>query len=332
MKKLILSLCSILFTLFSFAQEFPYEFSVLNEEYVELENPISLTNGDIWDDPELTIPLGFDFQFFDYTASNLYISSDFSYGTMLNTTILKEMTSKFLLPLDLDVIDAGYNNNESESEISYEVVGESPNRICKIQWSNCAFWDELDAYGTNNDRVNLQAWFFEGSNDFEFRYGSSILDYPEVNFPDYGVITGVIETVYLETGAVDNAYLLTGQTASPIVQAFSSQQEALSSEFFGQIPEEGTVYHFGYNFVSVSENDNFNQDIIVYPSVISDHLKFRAKEKIKYELYNLAGQVVMSGSANQGETKLETSHLESGVYIMNFTDGAYISTKRIIKP
>ncbi len=49
-----------------------YSFTKTSEIYIDLANPITLNNGDIWEMPDYIIPIGFDFWYFNSTIDTLY--------------------------------------------------------------------------------------------------------------------------------------------------------------------------------------------------------------------------------------------------------------------
>lgn len=88
-KQLLLSL--LLLSGIINAQEVNYYFEQFTNSYENLEDPISLTGGMIWDDPEFTIPVDIDFNFFNnqYTyeiglGADLYLISPLNTPYNLN--------------------------------------------------------------------------------------------------------------------------------------------------------------------------------------------------------------------------------------------------------
>ncbi|MBL7942007.1 MAG: hypothetical protein JNM00_04540, partial [Flavobacteriales bacterium] len=70
MKKLF-TLLSLFFALYLGAQELPYTLTSWNETYNDLENPILLTDDEVWDDPQFIIPVGFTFEMMGETFEQL---------------------------------------------------------------------------------------------------------------------------------------------------------------------------------------------------------------------------------------------------------------------
>ena len=331
MKKDLLFLLMTLMGLTIYAQEFPYDFSHFTDEYVELENPTSLTDNEVWDDPDLTIPLGFTFNYFGYAASNLYIDGDMSLGSMMNTSILKDFSTNILLPFEADLIDAGFSSGISESSINYEVVGESPDRICKIEWNNCAFYNEMDEYGTADDIVNFQLWIYEGTSDIEVRFGEMSIVYPELNLDGLNPLVGLAGNVSTSTDYIEHLGVLTGPHDGPTLTQFDSPDDIFESELIVGIPTEGQVYRFANTNVGVGENEEVQTFTEVYPSPFVNQIKVQTELTGDYKLFNLTGQEVKNGILDRKLIEIDTSELPTGIYILKLGDEINSSTHRLVK-
>ena len=53
------------------AQEVDYLFEHFTQEYNDSENPISINNNLIWDEPYYQIPIGFEYKLFNHTANSI---------------------------------------------------------------------------------------------------------------------------------------------------------------------------------------------------------------------------------------------------------------------
>ena len=120
-----------------------YNFTKSTTTYTELSNATSLTNGETWDDPIFTIPLGFDFTFYDSTLNTVYLT-DFFLGGALATAQSSATITGIIGPFDTDLIDRSYDDLIGEapggtSDIAYKTEGNAGSRICKIQWKMLGF-------------------------------------------------------------------------------------------------------------------------------------------------------------------------------------------------
>lgn len=329
MKKLLIVVCAFI-GLSSFAQEFPYELTVLDEAYVPLTKEISLTDGEIWDDPDLKIPLGFDFLYFGQTTDTIYIDGNISYGTMLSMSISLDYIAKIIIPIELDVIDAGELSGTSESVISYSIDGAEPNRICKIQWYDCAFYNEVSEFETAIDRANFQVWIYEGSNDIDFRYGEMSISNPEVNLDTETAAVGMCGEVNFANDETTDLFLLNGDPLTPTVESYNDLTEMFDLILLDDIPSEGTVYKFTSTFVGVEEMLESAQ-FQVYPTIVDRNVSIKSNTRANYEILSMSGKIINSGQLDSETTELNLIDYASGAYILKINSGIKSETFRIIK-
>jgi hypothetical protein len=82
-KQLLLSLVCI--GTASLAQETECFFEQFIQDCNDLENPISVNNNLIWDDPNFIIPGGFDYQIFNTLSDEIIFNDDLA-GVIYNST------------------------------------------------------------------------------------------------------------------------------------------------------------------------------------------------------------------------------------------------------
>src|SRR5690554_3055563 len=154
-----------------------YDFESFNEPYEDLVGGISLNNGQVWDDPEFEIPLGFELKISTHQFDKLYIVS-WTTGGILSSHPVDTGVLPILGLLAQDIIDLGYFSGMSQSPLSYLTEGEPGARITKIEWNNVGFIGEI----ITSDFINFQLWVYEGSNIVEYRYGPSQINYPQNSY------------------------------------------------------------------------------------------------------------------------------------------------------
>lgn len=211
---------------------FTYMFSVLNQPYEDLSNPVSINNGDIWDDPAYSITIPFPFELNGHAISVLEF---YGVGALLRSTTSDPDITTYVFPFELDLIDRGSVSGTSESPISYQVEGSPGNQILKVEMKNAGSFIEFDAFGTTDMYVNLQLWIFEGSNRVEFHFGESLISDPDTFFADGGAYCGITDAdeanqIFL------NGHFLGGPASAP--------QLSMTDVTLEGFPDEGTVYRF----------------------------------------------------------------------------------------
>jgi hypothetical protein len=147
MKKITFLVFVLTFSL-TFSQN-SYNVETLNESYQNLQNSNILTNND-WDDPNLSAPIGFNFQIETQSFSTIYIP-DWSVGGIASSSPTNVGAIPVFIPIAQDIISRGVNI----SPISYKTEGTVGSRIFKLEWNNFGFFDD----STNNDFMNMQISF-----------------------------------------------------------------------------------------------------------------------------------------------------------------------------
>lgn len=302
-----------------------FEVFTRSELYEDLENPISLTNDQVWDDPDLVIPLGFDFELSTHVFNTLYIDSEFSLGAEVTLNSNDSNSSPIFAPTTLDYIDRGFSSNVSKSDISYKIENGSDGKILKIQWKNVGFFQDE----TGEDFINIQMWLYENLNKIEYHYGPvQINNVNEVYYFLGGTTVAVASSYdFFNDGFLDNAYFLTELPNDPTVETILAGQ--FSDEPYvinGTIPEN-TVYEFRNKTLNISSFSDFDFDLYPNPATDIVYIKIDSS-KFETKIYNLLGQLVLS-SSNRKEINI--SHLPSATYFVKVNSNNKAFTKKIIK-
>lgn len=333
MKFLYLSFfCALCHGMTNAQESLPYIFSVDEAAYSPLENPTSLTFEQIWDDPAFTVSIPFDFHFLGDTITTLNTNDDLT-GGLLFAGNGDQSGIDMILVYITDIIDLGYRTGTSESSINYEVVGDQPNRILKMEWDNVGFYEEVaDTNFVIQSYLNLQAWFYEGSNDIEFRYGPNFIASPF--FHDVGGIScGIAESLSFTSGRIDNLWMLIGNPNDPSIR------KEVNFEFFAEDPPvmlsdptEGTVYRFSSLVTSTNQIVTELNGVEVFPTVVKEYLVVENKnaEKLDYKITNILGHLVQEGKFQSDRIEIITSHLQSGPYFIVLNAGNKTTVERFI--
>lgn len=118
------------------------------------------------DDQGQTVALGFTFQFFGSSKTNVSVCSNgyLTFGSDL-TDFSNDPIPNATDPNDLIAVLWDDLNPSSGGTVHYEVRGAAPNRRFIAQWTNVPQF-------ANTDMNTFQAVLFEGSNNVELRYGN----------------------------------------------------------------------------------------------------------------------------------------------------------------
>lgn len=321
------------------SQETPYTFSHGNETYVPLENATSITNGMIWDDPEVIIPIGFDFPLFSDTITEL----DFSAG--LGAALAPPPGSgstALIFTYDSDLIDRGYLDDVSESEIVYLVEGVPGSRILKIEWQNAGFYNEVDENQSTDYFVNLQLWLYETSGVIEIRFGPSAIEdnmlvYDFVSGPLIGLIDAFNEAL-TEFGTL---YYLIGEPDAPSVEVMEDDGDLVN--LFNNVlqggPADGQWYRFDPLLVSASgEAAALAAHIRLFPQPAHGLLNVECSPSEgsgawQLQIFDSLGQAVTPAKvANGSRVEMDVSSLPAGLYVLKASnEKAQTVLKKFVK-
>lgn len=306
MKKRTLFTAALFAATFASAQD--YTFSVLNQPYQELVGATSLTQGQVWDDPSLVIPIGFDFEYFNTHEDTIYIENGL--GADLEFMSPISGVYRILGATDEDIIDRGYTTGDSDSDISYKLEGTAPNRILKIQWKNVGFYYDYDDDGVCQDFANFQVWLFETSMKVEYHYGLWSVTQPQISLEfGNGPIVLFLDEYDGNAGTVNGLYELWGSSANPTINTDGNLMFANSLQ---DIPANGTVYRFSKNYVGLNEMTKTSKNLEVYPNPASAEFKVNAQIETVV-LTDMNGKTWFLSLSN-GAYSLEG--IPAGVYIV----------------
>ncbi len=321
------------------SQDAPYTFSHGNAPYVPLENATSITNGMTWDDPEDIIPIGFDFPLFSDTISELDFSSGL--GAALAPPPGSGSTA-LIFTYDADLIDRGYLDDVSESEIVYLVEGVPGNRIFKIEWQNAGFYNELDENQTSSSFVNLQLWLYETSGVIEIRFGPSAIEDNMLVF-DFvsGPLIGIIDEFNEALTEFGTLYYLVGEPDAPGVEVMEDDGDLVN--LFNNVlqgnPADGQWYRFDPMLVSASgEAAALAGNIRLFPQPAQGllNVEFQApqgSEAWQLQIFDALGQAVTPAKMADGaRVEMDISALPAGLYVLKVSnEKAHTVLKKMVK-
>jgi hypothetical protein len=326
MKKPLLFTAALVSFASAFSQ-FPYDATVLNEYYLPLDDPTSLGIEVGWDDPEVQIPLDFSIDLDGNNSGGILMIG--GTGEMLINTTENSLLN-ILWPISLDVMDIGAVEAEEFSSIQYQVTGDSPNRILKIEWDNCGSYDEISGLGTTTLRINFQTWIYESGGIIEYRFGPNTInsDSLELDFLTSGIILGFDYDYYDGT-----FYTASGEAEDPdwtLTDDF--YQWYYSGANLSGVPVEGTVYRFG-PAVNVIEPKGESHNFFTYPNPTAGSAWLQnGPEAAEFQVFDATGRTVHAfflGGGRQAQLPAET--WATGNYtIRSMTPSGRTSTVRLL--
>lgn len=330
------SLAVLLFASFSFfmnAQDFAYNFSAITGNYENLANPTIVTS-DVWDDPNITINIGFEFELYDSTYTFLTISEYIGTGTGGSVVFGDGLgIVNVLIPYGSDIIDRGFDSGESQSYIAHEVVGTEGSRIFKLEWNNVGFYSEVDGQGTANNFTNFQMWLYEGSNNIEVHFGPTSIKQFNLVHDAGGVLVGLLPNFDL-SDYPEVLWSLGGDAADPDVVP-TTDFEYTYPAVLENDPIDGTIYRFSTFPVAVFELPNLAAEVQIYPTLIDHSLTINtnqtADEQLDLTIIDIMGRTVLQKENIANNFTINTAFLLAGNYFVKVSGKSGIYTQKIIK-
>ena len=218
-------------------------------------------------------------------------------------------------------------NNGSSYSYSFQVDDSSESLIATICWTDVPGTAVNGASSINDQTPRLV-------NDLDIRLTKEGIDY----FPwrlDYSSSTGFSnskgDNIRDNVERIDIEVPSTGTYTLTVSHKGSLQ----SAQPFGSQNQDFSLILSGAQLTLSTEEVN-NNDFAVWPNPATDKINFKFNKPAKTEIamFDLLGRSVynstvdIQSSLNDGQ--IDTSHLESGVYLLKFTQGNNEITKKII--
>ncbi len=286
-----------------------FEFETFTADYQDLQESISLNDGEIWDDPQYVIPLGFSFTLSEETFDTIYIVEDGTGGALSSNESFIGQSFNLFLPVVQDIIDRGdFTGAMSLSNISYLTEGEVGNQITKIEYNNVGFFED----DSLNDFINFQVWFYEGNNVLEYRYGESSILNPQDSYEGLqGLSVGLLPSLNEDTDLFEDGYFLTNDPVNPDIVIIEAGQDIDQvPSLVGDIPAN-TVYRLTQNILGLESKSKF--EISLYPNPIKDELHISYSGDIN--------SIVITDASGRELLDLKTPHRI--INMSTFTAGVY---------
>ncbi len=330
------TLFALLFCGSLIGQELPYnlEHGINQFSYqpLDLATATSVNEGQVWDDPDYSVPIGFDFSLFGETISTI------EFGNFVGPFLTgSQVVTPMLIPYGADLSDRGLMTGTSESPILYELRGNAPDRIFIIEWQNAGFYNELDA-GTNVSFVNVQMWLYEDGR-IEYCYGpNNIVNNDDIFDGPAGPIIGFNESFNKIAFEYGTFFYLEGGPEDPTVTTTTNPDFSTTMTLSGT-PPENYIYAFFPQDVSDLNEEQLAVGVKSFPNPVQDLLQLEfdfveQPDQLMLRLLNPLGQSVYQrtfAEAPIGLWTIDVNRFPAGLYLLEISDLNTRSTKVIVK-
>ncbi len=321
------------------AQEFPYFLSVDSEPYADLTDVDDLTEGMVWDDPEIIADIGFDFELFGETVTSFYFNG---LGTeMISDDDYYTNPVTYFTGYYADVIDRGYIDDVNLSSINSKVTGTPGNRVFHLEWKNVGFYNEQSELSTLEDYINFQMRFYEGSNDMEIHFGPSSITHEDIIY-DFFDGPAIFFFDSLDASAYDPTFnavhFLYGDSSDPLIGT-STDPDAYYNDIepLDMHPVDGTVYRLSTSETSSTKDlDDLNAVVNVFPTLVDQTLMVDVAYGFDFEtgriqIINELGQMLLQQNLQNNRETLDLSNFPVGNYFVSIQTNTGIATKKVVK-
>lgn len=274
-----------------------YTLSKLSNTYANLVSPVSINGTSIWSSfQSFSVPIGFTFTFMGNNYTTIFIEGsgfarfDANYEYLAN-------------PFTVQMIDRG--TSTSASPLSYLLTGTAPNRILKIEWNNCGFPSDANAF------ANFQLWLYEGTNILESHIGPLNIPNPAAAF-NGNANPGPLVAIFDASGTPDRGYAFTGTVPGETGTYYPNVSSIFNHSMSG-LPLLNTLYRFSPGSSAVPEADLLDIALFPNPSSGSFSISGLPGEESVVVIYTIMGETAREFAINQIEAELNPG-LPAGIY------------------
>jgi hypothetical protein len=297
--------------------------TVSSEPYVNLTGGTPLvTQG--WDDPEFTVPIGFNFQFYNETLNTIYQLADISYPILLDGSA--DFVESLFIPFGADLLDRGISSGQLLSPITYKTEGSTGHRILTVEWKNAGFYGEYFINQETNDYVNVQMKLYEENGNIVFHYGPSFVANPALDYDSTGAFVGLVEDLDLSLKTTNGeTLLLSGSPLKPSIVT-----EYVPTYLNGTIPPN-TVYTFSREITATNDITSVSHRNYFNPNPTQGDLysirDVEGKITSPVYVYDAIGSLVL---VDDTPNMISMNGKQEGIYLLKFEADGVVRTERIL--
>lgn len=301
-----------------------YTLSVETMDYEPLQGGQALVD-DVWDDPELNVPIGFGFEYFSKTIHDLVLRGNFNIISLAENSI-SDVFSLFIV-FGADLVDRGLLDSIHLSPIAYRVTGSQGSRVLTVEWENAGFFGDLYADGISDDYVTFQFKLYEQNGDIVFHFGPNSVTTPTLAYSGYdGPFLGLAEDYDAGFDVVNGeVLLLSGDPLDPDINT------DYDSYYLDATIPENTRYKFSRQSTATYTLADVETKMFYAPNPARGyiHLKSEFQDDVlsPVDVYNMDGNHVKSF---QDVVSPDLGVLLPGVYVLKMKTHNGIHSERLI--
>lgn len=319
-------LLPLMLSAISAQSQLPYDLIVLDQPYEALTEATALDSNQFdlgigWDDPEFSVPLGFDF---DFSGQSISSWDQLGLGTLMMGTSIDDKSGLPLLhgviPTGFDVIDRGLVGLDP-SIIRWQTSGAPGEQVFSIEWANAGFYEELED-STSISFLNLQVRLFEADGALEFHYGPSVIEDPTLFEP---AICGLLLNLDPFSYSAD-IYALDGAPSDPNIVSYTAIEEWYYGAYLLSHPADGTVYRWAPAETTLV-TEQMGTQVTAWPNPTGGRVKVGFDGEHAWSLSDALGREILKGYGRDG-LDLDLGDLDAGAYLFRLDNG---QVERIVR-
>lgn len=295
--RLLTTLLLLLASAGAWAQQF-YTLSVSQKPYTPLKNPVVLVQSPFpYIQQNYTVEPGFAINFFGQPRYSFTIAPD-GQISFSSVEFIYTLTSY------LQLTDIG------STVIQYEVdTTDCNNRVVKVEIVKAGFYCDT----TNTESTTHQIWLYQNGT-VAVHYGTTT-----INNPQWAKCTDInsrMQSIMLKSTFIDNYFYQVGGTAAaPLLNCHNCPKNNVL--WFTAAPPAGTLYTF--------ESTQPRPPYVAANNPLENELRIQYQgycarnppQNHKAVVYTVDGKKVYEVEVNNTVTRLNTTNLQRGVYILH---------------
>lgn len=287
-----------------------YQFTKTTGTYANIAGGTSVSDGQ-------SVAIGFPFYHYGVRFDTMLVNLDGWAEPTSDVANVRGTMAPFLTWCE-------YDPNFMDSGIRSKVSGSPGSRQFVVEWRSMA----IDYPGTaspNSDHVNFQLVLFEGTNVFEFRYGSSLVT--DLN-GDFSGESGpqIYHDIFSFNTFQERSFWLHDNVASPTTYIDYGEGDPING-----VPSNGTIYRFTPTTISSVSDLQTAVDFSVFPNPASNAVTIVIDETMigaTATITDVAGRTVAAVNLTTVNRQLTTESFANGVYFVTVTDKEGRSTAK----
>lgn len=244
-----------------------------------------------------------------------------------------------LIPYNMLLKDIKNYDSNKESIVRYDIQGEIGQRVFILEFFKVGFENLVGTIGATVN-TSFQISIFEDTGELKIHFGEqNNRELFDLIFDRIGSGPRISLSLGLGSSGSGNipvvSGLLSGNVEAPfIVEYYQSYIPPENLDGLLDDPVEGTLYRF-IPTPTNTNNHTINNHFSISPNPASDYLNVFWKDsslgQVKYSIFSVDGRNIISGTLDEPHHRIETSSLNTGIYIIEVSSESTTQVHNFLK-